>query len=464
MKSKVAGVLILALLIALFLPACSASDPLTEDIYTSGNVYPSTDNTSSLGSANRAFKEGHFRGLYVDNTTLYLGGVPFTGGGAQGEPGPQGPKGDTGDNGTAGYTPVKGIDYFDGAKGDKGDTGDNGTAGSPGDPGPNTVTENTTTTITGLLKGASGNVTQAIVDTDYSPPYANKTTLAAITEAFTTTLKATYDGLVSASHTHSNMTTLNNITAAFTTALKASYDAAVTASHSHSNQSVLDATQQSFTTALKTSYDWLVTNITQAWKTTVDNFIASKGAASGLAPLDANSKVPTVNLGGAGADNTKYLRGDQTWQVPAGGGESEIVVVLGADVANATVNLANATGLSFSADANSTYIIEVFLLWDTSATTVGIKVSATATNSPTIQSGQFITDAASGTPDSSSWNANDVVVTTSASPFTTFSMGKVAAVLKTSGSGSTWQLRFAAETTGTITIKAGSALRYRKVA
>jgi hypothetical protein len=87
----------------------------------------------------------------------------------------------------------------------------------------------------------------------------------------------------------------------------------------HANITILDAIQQAFTTALKTSYDWLVTNLTSAWKTTVDNFIASKGAASGLAPLDANSKVPTVNLGGAGADNTKYLRGDQTWQVPTGG-------------------------------------------------------------------------------------------------------------------------------------------------
>ena len=48
--------------------------------------------------------------------------------------------------------------------------------------------------------------------------------------------------------------------------------------------------------------------------------VAKKGAVSGYAPLDANQKVPTVNLGGAGADNTKFLRGDQTWQAPAGGG------------------------------------------------------------------------------------------------------------------------------------------------
>ena len=37
------------------------------------------------------------------------------------------------------------------------------------------------------------------------------------------------------------------------------------------------------------------------------------------APLDTGQKVPTINLGGSGADNTKYLRGDQTWQSIQGG-------------------------------------------------------------------------------------------------------------------------------------------------
>jgi hypothetical protein len=48
---------------------------------------------------------------------------------------------------------------------------------------------------------------------------------------------------------------------------------------------------------------------------------SEKGAASGYASLDAGTKVPTVELGGAGADNTKYLRGDQTWVAPASGGD-----------------------------------------------------------------------------------------------------------------------------------------------
>ena len=158
------------------------------------------------------------------------------------------------------------------------------------------------------------------------------------------------------------------------------------------------------------------------------------------------------------------LTGEISSHTHSGGADGEITIVATQDTANATTTLANATGLSFTALANSTYIIEGFILWNSSGTGVGIQLSATATNSPTIMAGQFITNAANGTPDSSSYNANDVKVTTAASPFATYNFGKLDAIIKTAGSDSTWQLRFSAETTGTITIKAGSVIRYRKVA
>lgn len=44
---------------------------------------------------------------------------------------------------------------------------------------------------------------------------------------------------------------------------------------------------------------------------------SEKSAASGYASLGANSLVPAAELG-TGAGPTKYLRGDQTWQTPAG--------------------------------------------------------------------------------------------------------------------------------------------------
>src|SRR3989304_8002446 len=47
---------------------------------------------------------------------------------------------------------------------------------------------------------------------------------------------------------------------------------------------------------------------------------SEKSQTNGYASLDIGTKVPTAELGGAGADNTKYLRGDQSWQTIAGGG------------------------------------------------------------------------------------------------------------------------------------------------
>src|ERR1700692_4657660 len=44
----------------------------------------------------------------------------------------------------------------------------------------------------------------------------------------------------------------------------------------------------------------------------------NKGVANGYAGLDSGAKVPTPQLGGSGADNTKFLRGDQPWAAPPG--------------------------------------------------------------------------------------------------------------------------------------------------
>ncbi|SRR6266568_3650538 len=70
----------------------------------------------------------------------------------------------------------------------------------------------------------------------------------------------------------------------------------------------------------------------------------NKGAASGYAPLDGTSKVPTANLGGAGADSTTYLRGDQTWTtLPAApvtsvAGKTGAVTLVKADVGLGSVD------------------------------------------------------------------------------------------------------------------------------
>jgi hypothetical protein len=56
--------------------------------------------------------------------------------------------------------------------------------------------------------------------------------------------------------------------------------------------------------------------------------ISNKGAVSGYAPLDATQKIPTANLGGAGASGSNFLRGDQTWAVPSGLSDGNVFFVI----------------------------------------------------------------------------------------------------------------------------------------
>lgn len=260
---------------------------------------------------------------------------------------------------------------------------------------------------------------------------------------------------------------------------------AIAKKHGHGNKSILDAIEEAFTATLKTLYDNAVA-LLNAHIDNISNPHEVTKAQVGLSNVTDDAQI-AKSIGTAKGDiivftasgtpvrltvgsNGQILVADSAqpsginWSTPTGGGESEATVVLQSDVANSTTTLANANGLSFAADANSTYIIEGFIVWNSSGTAVGIKVSATGPASPAIMSGHFITDAANGTPDSSSFNADNVTVTTSASAFTAGNLGMLHAVLKTNANSGTFQVRFAAETTGTITIKAGSCLRYRKVA
>ena len=161
--------------------------------------------------------------------------------------------------------------------------------------------------------------------------------------------------------------------------------------------------------------------------------------------------------------HSELVGGEQTTKHShaGGGGDGETTVLKTGDTANSTTTLADATGLSFTALASKTYLIEGYIVWDSSAITVGIKLSATGPSGFTRMAGHFVADAANGTPDSSSFNANDVTVTTSASPFTSSCIAALHCILVNGSTQGNFQIRFAAETTGTITIKAGSCLRYR---
>ena len=87
--------------------------------------------------------------------------------GDKGDIGPQGPTGPQGETGPQGPTGLQGETGLQGPTGPQGETGPQGPTGPQGDPGPNAVTTETSTPLTGLLKGNGANVETAVPGTDY---------------------------------------------------------------------------------------------------------------------------------------------------------------------------------------------------------------------------------------------------------------------------------------------------------
>jgi hypothetical protein len=106
------------------------------------------------------------------------------------------------------------------------------------------------------------------------------------------------------------------------------------------------------------------TTITSAEQST------NKGVAGGYASLDAQSMLPTVQIGGTGADGTKFLRGDRTWST----------ISTPADASNSTKGLVQLAGdLGGTADTPTVRnVARVFNVQDYGAIGDGITDNAGA--------------------------------------------------------------------------------------
>ena len=148
---------------------------------------------------------------------------------------------------------------------------------------------------------------------------------------------------------------------------------------------------------------------------------------------------------------------------PGGSGESEQIVIKVGDTANATTTYADATGLSFIALAGKTYIIEAWIRWATSAATVGIKLSVNGPATPgfvaDVWNAALTTTGISG----SGGNAYKVGGASASAFATTDNLAMLNILYRAPAAGGVVTIQFAAETTGTVTVKDGSVLRYRQV-
>ena len=218
--------------------------------------------------------------------------------GEQGPIGPQGPKGDQGDIGPTGLTGPAGPQGDVGPAGSagpqgnvgpagpKGDTGDIGPEGLQGDPGP--AGPPGTTDHAQLTNLTAGNP-----HTQYSLGTHNHDSAYAPTHAHP---------YAAASHNHIDADLPAGL--ARDAEVAAAYSAI---NHSHSYEASGAVATHEGAADPHTGYQKE----------------SEKNAANGYAGLDAATLVPRARLGTGTADTTTFLRGDGTWQAPAGGGGAQ---------------------------------------------------------------------------------------------------------------------------------------------
>lgn len=150
----------------------------------------------------------------------------------------------------------------------------------------------------------------------------------------------------------------------------------------------------------------------------------------------------------------------------AGGSESEQIVRKTADQTNNTTTFATITDLSFSMAANKDYIVEAWILFQSNTATCGIKFAGYSSVAATafgllahipIALTLYVSDSCmaaraydAGTPSVSVDAVNSNLLC------------KIEALVRNGGSAGTFNLRFAAETTGIVKVMAGSVMRYRQ--
>ncbi len=149
----------------------------------------------------------------------------------------------------------------------------------------------------------------------------------------------------------------------------------------------------------------------------------------------------------------------------AGGNDARLAVVrLGADVTNNTTTLANATGLAIALVANSTYAIDARVMFQTAATTTGIRLTQAVPAGATVVA-QWNTPTTLTASTLANQRAADAGATTTAIDTANANTLATASILVITGAtAGNLQIRFASETGGTNAIvKAGSNLVAIKV-
>lgn len=191
-----------------------------------------------------------------------------------------------------------------------------------------------------------------------------------------------------------------------------------------------------------------------------------------IAPLV--SALPAASAAIAGVvvrlstDNKPYWCDGTSWQdlTLAGVNDPRLATTrLAADVTNSTVTLADVTGLLVALSANSTYAIEAQVMFQTAATTTGIRLTQTVPTGATVVA-QWNTPTSLTASTLANQRASDAGAASTAidtANANTLATGSLLVI--TGATAGNLQIRFASEVAASnAVVKAGSNLIATKVA
>lgn len=188
--------------------------------------------------------------------------------------------------------------------------------------------------------------------------------------------------------------------------------------------------------------------------TSVPAWTAWAGSPNGIATLDASGRLPVAQLGGGAAGTSTFLRGDQTWATPAGGGGPAYVRKT-ADQSNNLITLADVADLALAVPAPGTYSFRFELYFTAAATTTGLGLSVNGPAQSFLRFGADISTSATARLNGVQTTYGGTVLGTASGAATPL-VARLTGTVTTTAAG-TLQLRFRSEVaTSNVTILRGS--------
>jgi hypothetical protein len=184
-----------------------------------------------------------------------------------------------------------------------------------------------------------------------------------------------------------------------------------------------------------------------------------------MAPLVTALPAPTSAIAGSvvrlASDNKPYWCDGTAWlALTAPLSDARLTTArLTADVTNATTTLANATGLAVALNASSVYVIDAWVMFQTAATTTGIRLTQSVPSGATVVA-NWTTPLTATTATLAHQRAGDAGAATASidtANVNTLASGRLLVI--TGATAGSLQIRFASEVAASnAVVKAGSSL------